>query len=70
MKKIGVIIFIIGLLGTAFTGFSFVTREKIVDIGDLEITANKNHELAWKPALGIAVMIAGGALYLFGSKKS
>jgi len=69
MKKIGAIIFVIGLLATVFTGFNFVTREKVVDIGELEIMGNKNHSLAWKPALGLGVMIVGGIVFAFGSTK-
>lgn len=70
MKKIGAIIFAIGLLATVFTGFNFVTREKVVDIGDLEIMGNKNHSLAWEPALGLGVMIVGGIVFAFGSKRN
>jgi hypothetical protein len=70
MKKAGVIIFVIGLLATLFTGFNYVTREKVVDIGELEISADKNHTLAWQPALGVVVMLVGGVVYLFGSKKT
>lgn len=69
MKKTGIIILIIGLLATVFTGFSFVTREKVVDLGELEIKANKNHALAWEPVLGLAIMITGGVIYALGSKK-
>ncbi len=69
MKKTGAIIFIIGIFATVFTGFNFITRKKVVDIGELEIKANKNHALAWEPALGVAVMLVGGVVYLFGSKK-
>lgn len=68
MKRIGAIIFVIGLLATVFTGFDFVTREKVVDIGELEIMGNKNHSLAWKPALGMGIMIVGGIVFAFGSK--
>ncbi len=70
MKKAGTIIFVIGLLATVFTEFNFVTREKVIDIGELEIMANKNHAFAWKPALGLAVMLVGGVVYAFGSKKN
>lgn len=69
MKKAGTILFIIGLLATTFTGFNYVTREKVVDIGELEIMANENHVVAWKPALGLAVMLVGGIVYAFGYKK-
>jgi len=69
MKKIGAVIFVIGLLATVFAGFNLVTREKVVDIGDLEITANKNHIMDWSPAIGVALMIVGGVVYVFGEKK-
>jgi len=67
MKKAGSILFVIGFLATVFTGFNFVTREKVIDIGELEIMANKNHTLAWKPAIGLSIMLLGGIVYAFGS---
>jgi hypothetical protein len=69
MKKAGIIIIGIGLLITIFTGVSFFTREKVVDMGDLQISRNKRHNLAWSPLVGVAVMAAGGILFLAGSKK-
>jgi hypothetical protein len=69
MKKPGTIIFAIGLIITLFTGFNFITREKVVDIGELEIKANKRHSVSWSPYLGIAVMVVGGAMFVYGSKK-
>lgn len=70
MKKAGIIILIIGLLITIFTGIKFVTKERVVEIGGIEITRDRNHSLAWTPLIGIAVMAIGGGMYLFGSKKS
>ena len=69
MKKIGLVILLVGLVITLFTGFTFVTREKVVDLGELQITQNKRHNLAWPPAVGVAVMLVGGVIYLFGTKK-
>jgi hypothetical protein len=68
MKKISLFIIAIGLLITVFTGFTYMTREKVVDIGELEITANKNHTLEWSPIAGVVMIVVGGGLYLFGSK--
>ena len=42
-KTIGLAIVVIGLIMTLYTGFTYVTREKIVDIGSVEITADKDH---------------------------
>jgi uncharacterized membrane protein YidH (DUF202 family) len=68
-KTIGLIIIIIGLLMSLYTGFNYVTREKVVDIGDIEITADKNHTASWSPFIGIGVMVIGGVVFLYGKKK-
>jgi hypothetical protein len=68
MKNAGIIILIIGLALTLFTGFNYITKKKVVDIGELEITANKNHFVSWSPFLGVAMMAAGVGLYLYGKK--
>jgi hypothetical protein len=54
MKKAGLIILVIGLLLTAYTGFNFITKEKVVDIGKVEITRDKDHDVTWSPIVGIA----------------
>lgn len=69
MRKAGIAILILGLLLTIFTAITFFTREKVVDIGSLKITANKPHHLNWSPLIGIAVMGAGGVVILMSPKK-
>jgi len=69
MKKAGLVVLVLGILLTIFTAITFFTREKVVDIGSLKISANKPHHLSWSPLIGIAVMGAGGVMILFGSKK-
>jgi hypothetical protein len=62
MKKVGISIIIVGLLLTIFTTFKFFTREKVVDIGKVQITRDKPHYLAWSPLIGVAVMVIGGVI--------
>ena len=69
MKKTGIAIILLGLVLTIFTAFTFFTREKVVDIGDVHITAKKPHNLSWSPLIGVAVMGIGGAVLLVSSKK-
>jgi hypothetical protein len=69
MKKAGILIIILGLIMTIFTAVTFFTKEKVVDIGALQITANKPHHLYWSPLIGIAVMSVGGVIVLMSSKK-
>ena len=69
MKTAGIVILVIGLLFTVFTGINFVTKKKVVDIGNLEISRDKKHNLAWSPFIGVFVMIIGGGFYFYGTKK-
>jgi hypothetical protein len=68
-RKAGITLLIIGLVLTLFTAFTFFTREKVVDIGSLEISADKPHSIKWSPVVGIVVMAAGGILFLIPQKK-
>jgi hypothetical protein len=62
MKIAGIIIILIGLVLTIFTATTFFTKEKIVDIGKIEITRNKPHHFNWSPLVGIAIMGIGGVV--------
>jgi uncharacterized membrane protein YidH (DUF202 family) len=68
-KTIGLVIVVIGLIMTLYTGFTYVTREKIVDIGNVEITADKDNTASWSPFIGIGIMVIGGVVFVLGKKS-
>ena len=70
MKKAGIIILAIGLLITIFTGFNFVTKKKVVDFGEMQITVDDHHDFEWSPIVGVVVLAVGLGVYLYGSEKS
>lgn len=69
MRKAGIIILIVGLIITIITVFNYVTKETIVDIGELEVTTARTHSTDWSPLAGFAVMVAGGVVYMVGGKE-
>lgn len=69
MKKIGLVVLVIGLLITLFTGFKYITREKVVDLGEIQISRDKTNRVSWSPLVGVAVMVIGGGMFLFGPKE-
>lgn len=69
MKAAGYIIILIGLGLTIFTAFTFFTKEKVVDLGELEITTNKPHHVNWSPLIGLAVIGVGGIVLWQSNKK-
>jgi uncharacterized membrane protein YidH (DUF202 family) len=70
MKTAGIIILIVGLLMTIYTGFTYVTKEKVVDLGELEITKDNQHAVHWQPYVGIGMMVIGGVVLILDRKKS
>ena len=62
MKKIGILVILLGLGLTIFTVFTVFSKEKVIDLGTVEITRDKPHHLNWSPLIGIAVMAVGGAV--------
>ncbi len=70
MKKAGIVILLVGLVMTLYTGFTYMTKEKVVDLGALEITRDKEHVVNWQPYVGIAIMAIGAGVLLLGRKGS
>ena len=70
MKTAGAILLIAGLLMTLYTGFTYFTREKVVDLGEIQITKDKEHSVNWQPYVGIGVMVIGGTLFVISRKNS
>ncbi len=70
MKMAGIIIFAVGLLMTVYTGFTYVTKEKVVDLGAVEITKDNEHAVNWQPYVGVAAMVIGGIVLILDKKKS
>lgn len=51
----------------AYQGFSYTTREKAIDLGPIQVTAEKQHYVYLPPVIG-GVLLVGGVLMLIRSK--
>jgi len=60
---------IVGALMLVWTGFSFTREEKIVDVGSVEISADKKEQVNWPPYVGGIVLVAGIVLLLVPSRR-
>ena len=58
---VGIVLIVVGVIGLAMGGFSFTRKEKVVDLGPIEATADKKHSVPIPPVLG-AVAVVGGIL--------
>ena len=69
MKLIGIVLIVVGVLALAMGGFSYTTREKVLDLGPIQATAEKNHTIPLSPIVGIAALIGGIAVLAAGSRS-
>ena len=69
MRTLGVILVILGILALIYTGFTFTTEEKVLDLGPLEVNKEKENVVSWPPVVGVILLI-GGVVILVTAKKT
>jgi len=67
-KTLGIILIVLGLFGLAWGGFTYTTTEKVVDIGPIHATREKEHNVPL-PLIAGAVALIGGVVLLVAGKK-
>jgi uncharacterized membrane protein YidH (DUF202 family) len=64
VKAIGVLLIVLGIAGLAYGGFSWTQKEKVVDVGPVEVTRDKTESVAFPPIAGGALLVVGVVLLL------
>jgi uncharacterized membrane protein HdeD (DUF308 family) len=67
-KALGIILIVVGLFGLAWGGFTYTTKEKVVDIGPIHATRDETHHVPLPPLVG-AVALVGGIVLMVAGKK-
>ena len=65
----GILLIVFGVLIFAYGGFSFTKREKVLDIGPIEATAERREHVPLPPILGGAAVLGGIALLVAGRRR-
>ena len=68
-RVLGSILIVLGIFGIAWGGFTYTTREKVIDIGPIHATREKTHDIPIPPVAGALALVGGIAVLAFGSKK-
>ena len=66
---LGLILIVVGLAALAYQGFTYTTRETVLDIGPIHATADRQRTIPLPPTLGIAVVVGGVVLLVIGARK-
>lgn len=67
---VGIVLLVLGVVGLAMGGFSFTRKEKVVDLGPIEATADKKESVPIPPVLGALALISGVVLIAVGSRRT
>jgi drug/metabolite transporter (DMT)-like permease len=67
---VGIVLIVVGVIGLAMGGFSFTRKEKVIDLGPIEATADKKESVPIPPVLGAVALISGVVLIAVGSRRT
>ena len=66
---LGIILIVIAIVAFAYQGIDFTTREKVIDLGPVHMSADRTRTLPLPPIVGALALVGGIALLVVGSKK-
>jgi hypothetical protein len=67
---IAIILIALGIATLAYQGITYTTRENVVDLGPIKVTAEKTKTIPLTPIVGAIVIVGGIALLVMGMKKN
>ncbi len=68
MRLIGIILVALGVVALLYGGFTFITQEKVVDVGPVEVWADKQRTIWIAPVVGALIVALGLVLALTGRR--
>jgi hypothetical protein len=66
---IGIVLIVLGVAGLVFQGISYTTHEKVVDVGGLQVTAEKRKTVPIPAIVGGLALAGGIAIVVVASRK-
>jgi di/tricarboxylate transporter len=67
---VGIILIAIGIIALAWGGITYTKREKVIDAGPLQVSADKEKTIPLPPVLGGICLVGGIVLVLAGGRKT
>lgn len=64
-----IVLIAIGVIAIGYQGFTYTTKEKVVDIGPLEVTTEQTKRFPLPPIVGGLALVGGIVLLVVGGRK-
>ena len=69
VRIVGIVLIVLGIVALAYGGISYTRREKVIDIGPIEATAERRETIPLPPILGSLALAGGVVLLIYGTKN-
>ena len=69
MRITGIVLIVIGVVSLAYGGITYTKREKVIDLGPIQATADRQKTIPLPPLLGGLALAGGVVLLIAGAKK-
>jgi len=70
LTLVGIALIVLGIVAFAYQGITYTSREKIIDIGPIQATADTQKTIPLSPLVGGAALVGGIVLVMVGAKKA
>jgi uncharacterized membrane protein len=67
---VGIALILLGIVAFAYQGITYTSREKVIDIGPFQATAETQKTIPLSPVLGGLALVGGIVLVVVGAKKA
>ncbi len=66
---LGIALIVLGVIALAYQGITYTTREKVIDLGPLKATVEKEKTIPLPPVLGALALAGGIVLVIVGNRR-
>ncbi len=69
MKLVGIVLIVLGVLALVYQGIQYTSKEKMLDIGSIKLSADTKKTIPLPPIVGGVALIAGITLIVLDRKN-
>ncbi len=66
---VGIVLIIVGVAALVYGGITYTTREDVLKVGPIDVTAKEKKTIPISPVVGAAAIVGGVVLVMLGARK-
>ena len=70
MKITGIVLIVLGALALIYGGITYNKKQTVLQVGSMTVTASEQKRVPIPAIAGVAAVICGGALLLYGKRRA